>query len=93
MGVVRYEWRGHAVWLSHKLLMEMEVATLYYFVGGNNIQTGAVGDSEASFFPNVKDSNFVASPFLYTASYSCMDLLVGMGQFIHCPKFPATACI
>ena len=41
MGVVNFEWRGHAVWLSHKLLMEMEVATLYYFVGGNNIQTGA----------------------------------------------------
>ena len=33
MGVVKYDCRGHVVWLSHKLLMEMEVATLYYFVG------------------------------------------------------------
>ena len=40
------------MWLSHELLMEMEVATSYCFVGGNNTQTGAiVGDSEANFFP------------------------------------------
>ena len=58
--------------------MEMEVAILYYFVDGNNIQTGVVGNSEASFFPNVKDGNFVSSPSLHTASYSCMDLLVGI---------------
>ena len=39
---------------SHELLMEMKVATSYCFVGGNSIQTGAVDDSEASFFPNIK---------------------------------------
>ena len=66
----------------NRMLMEMEVATLYYFVGSNNIQTGVVGDSEANFFPNVKDGNFVALPSLHTASYSCMDVLVGIGQFI-----------
>ena len=46
---------------SHELLMEMKVATLYCFVGGNSMQTGAVDDSEASFFPNIKYVNCVAS--------------------------------
>ena len=46
MGVVRYKWGGHVVWLSHELLMEMEVATLYCFVGGSSIQTGVVDASE-----------------------------------------------
>ena len=55
MGVLRYEWIEHAVWLSRELLIEMEVATLYCFVCGNSIQIGAVDDSEASFFPHVKD--------------------------------------
>ena len=36
---------------SHELLMEMKVATLYSFVGGNSMQTEAVDDSEASLFP------------------------------------------
>ena len=49
--------------------MEMEVATLYCFVDGNNIQTGAIaGDSEANFFPNFKDGNFVASPSVHIAT-------------------------
>ena len=56
MGVVRYEWRGHAVWLSHELLIEMEVATSYCFVGGSSIQTGAVDASEVSFFLMLKMS-------------------------------------
>ena len=47
---------------SHELLMEMKVATLYCFVSGNSIQTRAVDDSEASFFPNIKYANCVASP-------------------------------
>ena len=33
-----------------ELLMEMKVAALYCFVGGNSIQTGEVDDSEASPF-------------------------------------------
>ena len=33
---------------SHELLMEMKVATLYCFVGGNSIQTGTADDSEAT---------------------------------------------
>ena len=70
MGVLRYEWIEHAVWLSRELLIEMEVATLYCFVGGNSIQIGAVGDSKANFFSNVKDGNFVASLYPYTYSYS-----------------------
>ena len=37
-----------AVRLSYELLIEMEVATLYCFVGGNSIQTGAVGGSKAN---------------------------------------------
>ena len=65
MGVVRYEWRGHAVWLSHELLMELEVATLHCLVGGSSIQTMAVGDLEVNFFPNVNDGNFVASPSVH----------------------------
>ena len=65
MGVVRYEWRGHAVWLSHELLMEMGVVTLYSFVGGCSIQTRAV-DQKPSFFPNVKDGNFIASAHIAT---------------------------
>ena len=56
---------GEDMWLavrfSHELLIEIEVATLYCFVGGNSMQTGAVGDSKANFFSNVKDGNFVAS--------------------------------
>ena len=67
MGVVRYKWRGHAVWLSYELLMELEVATLYCFVSGSSIQAGAADDSEASFFPNVKDGNLVASPSVHIA--------------------------
>ena len=51
MGVVRYEWRGgHAVWLSHKLLMEMGVVTLYSFVGSYRIQTRAVDDQKQASF-------------------------------------------
>ena len=68
MGVLRYEWRRHvaaAGSAAFKLLIEMEVATLYYFVGGNSIQTGAVGDSKANFFSNIKDGNFLASPSIH----------------------------
>ena len=36
---------------SRELLMEMKVVILYCFVGGNSMQTGEVGDSEASLFP------------------------------------------
>ena len=36
---------------SHELLMEMKVATLYCYVGGNSMQTGAVDNSEARLFP------------------------------------------
>ena len=51
MGVVRYEWRGHAVWLSHELLlMKMEVDILCCFVSVNSIQTGSVDDSEVNSF-------------------------------------------
>ena len=50
---------------SHELLMEMKVVTLYCFVGGNSIQTGTVDDSEASFFPNIKYANCVASPSVH----------------------------
>ena len=50
---------------AFKLLIEMEVATLYCFVGGNSMQTGAVGDSKANFFSNVKDGNFVPSPSIH----------------------------
>ena len=50
---------------SHELLMEMTVATLNCFVGGNSIQTVAVGDSEESFFPNIKYGNCVASPSVH----------------------------
>ena len=46
----------------HELLMDMKVVTLYCFVGGKSIQTGAVDDSEVSFFPAIKYGNFVASP-------------------------------
>ena len=67
MGVVRYERREHAVWLSHKLLIEMEVATLYCFVGGSSIQIGAVNASKVSFLLNVKD---ISSPSVHIASYS-----------------------
>ena len=57
--VLRCKWRGHEVWLSHELLMEMKVAILYCFISGNSIQTGAVDDTEAIFF---KYANSVASP-------------------------------
>ena len=68
-GVVRYEWKGHAVWLSHELLlMKMEVHTFCYFVSVNNIQTGAVGDSEANFFPNFKDGSFVTSSSVHVTT-------------------------
>ena len=54
---------------SHELLMEMKVATLYCFVGGNSIQTGVVDDSEASFFPNIKYADYcVASPSVHIAT-------------------------
>ena len=45
--------------------MKMKVATLYCFVGGiySSIQTGVLDDSEASFFPNIKDSNFHIQKF------------------------------
>ena len=61
------------MWLSHELLMEMKVATLYCFIGGNSVQIGAVDDSEASFFhrvsrPNIKYGNFVASPSVHIAT-------------------------
>ena len=61
--VLRYECRGHAVWLLHEF-------TLYCSVGGiySSIQTGAVDDSEVSFFPNIKDSNFVASSSVHIAT-------------------------
>ena len=65
MEVVRYKWRGHAVWLSHELLMETEVVTLYCFVGGSSMQTGAVDASEVRFFTNVKDGTIVASPSVH----------------------------
>ena len=48
--------------------MEMKVATSYCYVGGNSIQTGAVDDSEASFFPNTKCANCIASPSVYIAT-------------------------
>ena len=70
MEVLRYKWRGHAVWLSHELLMEIKVATLYCFVGGNSMQTGEAHDSEASFFPNTKYDNIVASPSVHIANYT-----------------------
>ena len=50
---------------SHELLMEIEVPTLYCFVGGNSIQKGAIDGSEASIFPNIKCGNFVASSSVY----------------------------
>ena len=59
---------------AFKLLIEMEVATSYYFVGGNSIQAGAVGDSKANFFSNVKDGNFVASPSIHVHLF--LDFLV-----------------
>ena len=40
----------HAVWLSNELLIEMELVTLYCFVGDSSIQTGAVDASEVKFF-------------------------------------------
>ena len=52
---------------SRELLMEMKVATLYCFVGGNSIQIGAVDNSEASFFPNIKYANCVVSPSVHIA--------------------------
>ena len=54
VGVVRYKWRGHVVWLSHELLMEMEVVTLYCFVGGSSMQTGVVHASEVRFLQMLK---------------------------------------
>ena len=54
MGVVMYKWRGHVVWLSHELLMEMEVVTLYCFVGGSSMQTGLVHSSEVRFLQMLK---------------------------------------
>ena len=65
-----YEWRGHAVWLSHEQLREIEVATLYYFVSDSCIQTGLLddSDSETSFFPNVNDGNFVALPSVHVTT-------------------------
>ena len=33
-----------------------------HFISGNSIQTRAVDDSEASFFPSIKYANCVASP-------------------------------
>ena len=67
MGTLRYEWGGHAVWLSYELLMEIAVVTLYYFIGINSIQAGTVDDPEASFW-HVKCSNFVASPSVHIVS-------------------------
>ena len=70
MEVVRYKWRGHAVWLSHELLMEMEVVTLYCFVGGSSMRIGEVDASEVTevrFFTNVKDGTIVASPSVHIA--------------------------
>ena len=46
MGVLKYKWRGYAVWLLHELITEMEVAILYHFVSSNSIQTGLIGDSK-----------------------------------------------
>ena len=68
MEVIRYKWRGHAVGLSYELLMEMEVVTLYCFVGGSSMRTGAVDASEVRFFTNVKDGTIVASPSVHIAT-------------------------
>ena len=59
------------MWVSNELLMEMEFATLYYFLDDSSIQTGAVYDSEESFFPNIKDGNFVASPSVHINTLGC----------------------
>ena len=95
MEVLRYKWRaGDAVWLSHELLMEMKVATLYCFVGGNSIQRGAVDDSEASFFLNIKYGNFIASPSVHIATLgSLVDRpIYSMLQVsIHCS--PSITCL
>ena len=57
------------MWLSHELLlMEMEVDTLCCFVGVNSIQIGAIGDSEANFLPNFKDSCFVTSSSVHVTT-------------------------
>ena len=73
--------------LSHELLTEMEVATLHCFVGGSSIQTMAVGDLEANFFPNVKDGNFVVSPSVYMATLGSFGMLANV---FNAQKFPAT---
>ena len=53
------------MWLSHELLMEMEVVTLYCFVCGSSMQTGAVDASEVRFLTNVEDGTFVTSPSVH----------------------------
>ena len=58
------------MWLSHELLMEMEVVALYFSVGDSSMRTGAVDALEVRFFINVKDGTIVASPSVHTLGSS-----------------------
>ena len=77
------------MWLSHELLsMEMEVDTLCCFVSVNSIQIGAVGDSEANFFPNFKDGSFVTSSSVHVTTLGSFASKANL--FIQSLKLPAT---
>ena len=68
MEVVRYKWRGHAVWLSHELATNGDGNCHFiFFVGGSSMRTRAVDASEVRLFTNVKDGT-ITSPSVHIAT-------------------------